>query len=366
MVHKEKLKKAVAVKRRIWIGAAAVVLLAYVVVSLWQVGHTRSQAADAYLERQLWLARQGALFLERQGSKDLASLAAAVEGLTISEGRLAESHMSLFDRRRETFLPLLAAPPALDLQVAGDPELRRRLARGAHGGLVLALADERWLVTHLPLNAGDAPLTLILATPESEIVAPWYSFARVQLAGQSILLMVAAALGWRLRLRPETPADGSEDVQPGLQDTLAELQNQCRALAQENALLGAVRREYQLLVEGAEYGTARLNSNGLILFCSKPLLALCGCERTDLVGRNLLDLDIFADDARKKLRKSLGDLRKGVATPPHSCMLARSGDGPLEVQVKLSALRVDGETTGYVLQVQQSVCAEPYLRASLS
>jgi PAS domain S-box-containing protein len=125
-----------------------------------------------------------------------------------------------------------------------------------------------------------------------------------------------------------------------------------------------VRREYQLLVEGAEQGLARLNSNGLLLFCSKPLLELVGRERKELLGRNLLDLDLFAE-GREELRQALGRLREGETAQPVLCALTGRG-GLRQMELRLSPLRVEGEVTGILLQAQERVTAAPYLRMSNS
>ncbi|MDO3378189.1 PAS domain-containing protein [Geoalkalibacter halelectricus] len=351
---------------KFWIGAVAAVLLALVTLGVWQAEQVRVQTAGAYLERQLWLARQGALFLERQGADDRAALAAAAQRITIAEGRLAESQMSLYDRQAQSFLPEIAPPESLRREIADDSRLRRKLALGIHGGLAVALEDGRWLVTYLPLAAGDAALTLVLATPEAEIIASWPALVRAQALGHLGFALLAAALGAWLWRRRASEARAGDDQDPCLAEELSDLREQCCALAQENALLGAARREYQLLVEGAEHGVARLNSTGHILFCSKPFLALIGRERKEVVGRSLLDLDLLADEVRTDLQHSLGLLREGSAPGPTFCTLVVRGQGPLEVQINLSPLRVDGETTGYLLQLQPTAFVETHLRASLS
>ncbi|WP_305043451.1 hypothetical protein [Geoalkalibacter sp.] len=345
--------------RKLSLSTVLLGLLVYAAIFFWQVDGSARRAGDAFLERQLWLARQSALLLERQLAAQPAQ-DPSLEALRLAEGGAGESRLALFDRQGAAFL---AAGTDLPLPDQAAAAFAPRLARGGHGSARLPADGGAWLLTYLPLAGGERPLTLVLAAPEAEVVAPVRYLARGQILMHLAVLALAAAFVYgRARRGPEAAPAAEDEATPELDD----LRGQCRVLAQENALLGAARREYQLLVEGAEQGLARLNSNGLLLFCSKPLLSLLGRERRELLGRNLLDLDLLVE-GREELQRALGRLRDGEAALPVLCTLAGSASGAKRLELRLSPLRVDGEVTGILLQVQeQAVVAAAYLRMSNS
>ncbi len=356
-------------KYRIWITLAFFCLVGYGAIFFVQYQTAREQTLAEIRQRQLWLARQSARFFERDLA-DGALLTEALRSLQIggADGRLGASRLVLFDRQGGQFLSTSAPPPGLAAQVAAGGDLQRRLQRGSHGHLEVTLADELWLVTYLPLRAGDMFLTLVLLLPADTALLPVKSLAASQWSLPLLLLGMAATLGtWRLRRAvapPETEAEAT-DASARFAEQLRAAQAQCQVLVQENALLGVARREYQLLVEGAGYGLARLNSNGLIMFCSKPLLQLLGCERKDIVGRNLLDLDLLPPATRQQLQQAVGRLRQGEVPPPVSGELSGRDGCSRPIELRLSPLGVAGEMTGILLQLQEIPCARGHLRVSV-
>jgi PAS domain-containing protein len=346
---------------KFWIAAGALVLAAYAALFFWQVESAQLRAGENFLERQLWLARQSARFIELQSAVEPTGLPQVVERLAFTEGAIAQSRVALFDRQAQQFVALA---PTIDFTASAT--LSRRLVSGGHGHLRVNIESRDWLVTYLPLSGEYASLTLVLAAPQELVTSPVKSLARAQaltLAALLILLGFGGAHLWRKpgavpqQLLPAQDRDDSDD--------LVSLQNQCRALAQENALLGAARREYQFLVEGADYGLARLNSNGLILFCSRPFLNITGRERKELLGRNLLDLELF-DCNLGRLHQAMARLRQGQIPQPLPCRLKSDSLSATEVVLRFSTLQVEGDTTGFLVQLHRRQKAAPHLSASLS
>lgn len=348
------------------IAAGALALLVYASFVVWQVDSARFRAGENFLEQQLWLARQSARFIETQAHELQLSAQQAVERLTLSELRIAESRVALFARDSGQFVEQAGLPNDATLALSRDAALLQRLAHGGHGSLRSTATGESWLVTYLPLGGDHGGWTLVLAAPQQPIIAPVAYLAAWQMLSQlAVLALIAAGLLWRRRKSTLTLEANVQDGTDGSEEQISELQNECRALAQENALLGAARREYQFLVEGADYGLARLNSNGLILFCSRPFLDITGRERKELLGRNLLDLDLFGC-ATGQLQRALASLRQGRIPEPLRCMIKRDLPYTTTVTLRLSPLRVEGETTGFLLQVHPQQSTQTHLRASLS
>lgn len=347
--------------------AGILALLVYAAVFVWQVDSARVRAGENFLEQQLWLARQSARFIETQGQEQ-ASVLQALERLTLDELRIAHNQVAVFAREHGQFAQNAALPSDIAKILGRDAALLQRFAHGGHGSLRSTAAGETWLVTYLPLGGAHTGWTLVLAAPEEAVVAPVVYLAAWQMLSQSaaLALIAAGVLWWRRttaqNVQAKTPADDEGD---GSGNQIAELQNECRALAQENALLGAARREYQFLVEGTDFGLARLNSNGLILFCSRPFLDITGRERKELLGRNLLDLDLFGC-ATGQLQRALASLRQGQTPEPLRCMIKNDAPYTSTVTLRLSPLRVEGETTGFLLQIHPQQSAQTHLRASLS
>lgn len=258
---------------RFWIFFLIGLLAVSNAIIFWQYQAALTRAQHDFFSQQLWLARQSAYFMEQQRETE-ASWEKAFERLTdaASGVPLGDHQVALFDHEAAFFAQQTDGGKALVRALGEEAHLPRLLQRGGHGNAVLSTADVPLLVTYLPLSQDK---TLVLAARQSVAVAA------VQSLGRSlwVLVLLIPPVILMLRFKQRFSRDENtltEQEFSAARETFADLQDQNRLLEQENALLTAARREYQLLVEGTDLGLARLNSSGQILFCSRPLLDQIG------------------------------------------------------------------------------------------
>ncbi len=315
-----------------------------------------ADALAAHTRSQVLLARQSANTLE-------ALFAAHPSGTAVVADVLLERaaatlppelvELGLFDLSSRKML----RTPGGNLAAEDLQRLSADILRGGFGSLVLEGTQTAFLATYLPLTLGNTVYSLLLVSP---VAGAHSSTAGAFLAAaqSAVALVLALLIGWIWRCggaadrAREESAEDQNRADSGAQASAA-MEQRCEALRLENHSLQATRWEYQILVDGADYGLARLSWSGKIQFCSAPFQRLIGRRSRELKGCNLIDLDLFDQTTRQQVQEAIGRIRNGERPDPFLAELSAqpSGDVTL-VSLRLDRLEVNDAAYGLLLTAQ--------------
>ncbi|MHA1266261.1 MAG: PAS domain S-box protein [Candidatus Helarchaeota archaeon] len=123
------------------------------------------------------------------------------------------------------------------------------------------------------------------------------------------------------------------------------------------------QEKYKSLFEDAPYAIILFDSTGKILECNSTATKLFKFERTDLIGRNYLELNLYPKDLIAVLKTRLRLFTQGEETEPIELQISRSDGSKQWIRSKISRVKIGNRE--YYQTIIQNITKEKEIEAKL-